>query len=74
MLEMDSIMMTIPGIGFSNGAMILCEIGDVSVFLKSSKLLAYADLDPTVNQCGIFTAKSTNISKRGSTAASLRLN
>lgn len=59
MLEMDSVILTIPGIGFLNGAMILGEIGDISRFSTPSKLLAYAGLDPTVNQSGQFTAKST---------------
>lgn len=67
MIEMDSIIMTIPGIGLLNGAMILGEVGDVSRFSNPSKLLAYAGLDPTVNQSGKFTAKSTKMSKRGST-------
>lgn len=66
MLEMDSVVLTIPGIGFLNGAMILGEIGDVSRFSNPSKILAYAGLDPTVNQSGKFTAKSTRMSKRGS--------
>lgn len=66
MLEMNSIILTIPGIGFRNGAMILGEIGDISRFSNPSKLLAYAGLDPTVNQSGKFNAKSTRMSKRGS--------
>ena len=66
MLEMDSIILTIPGIGFLNGAMILGEIGDISRFSNPSKLLAYAGLDPTVNQSGKFNAKTTKMSKRGS--------
>ena len=66
MTEMDSIILTIPGIGFLNGAMILGEIGDISRFTNPSKLLAYAGLDPTVNQSGKFNAKSTRMSKRGS--------
>lgn len=66
MIEMDSIILTIPGIGFLNGAMILGEIGDISRFSNPSKLLAYAGLDPTVNQSGKFNAKSTKMSKRGS--------
>ena len=32
MLEMDSVILTIPGIVFLNGAMILGEIGDISDF------------------------------------------
>ena len=67
MLEMDSVILTIPGIGFLNGAMILGEIGDISRFSNPSKLLAYAGLDPTVNQSGQFNAKTTRMSKRGST-------
>jgi len=66
MLEMDSVILTIPGIGFLNGAMILGEIGDITRFSNPSKLLAYAGLDPTVNQSGKFNAKSTRMSKRGS--------
>ena len=46
--------------------MILGEIGNISRFSNPSKLLAYADLDATVNQSGKFNAKSTKMSKRGS--------
>ena len=67
MLERDSVILTIPGIGFLNGAMILGEIGEISRFSSSSKLLAYAGLDPSVNQSGQFNAKTTRMSKRGST-------
>lgn len=66
MLEMNSVILTIPGIGYLNGAMILSEIGDISRFSNPSKLLAYAGLDPAVNQSGNFNAKSTRMSKRGS--------
>jgi len=66
MLEMDSVILTVPGIGFLNGAMILGEIGNISRFSNPSKLLAYAGLDPTVNQSGQFNAKTTRMSKRGS--------
>ena len=66
MIEMDSVILTIPGIGFLNGAMILGEIGDISRFSDPSKLLAYAGLAPTVNQSGKFTAKNTKMSKRRS--------
>lgn len=64
--ELDSVIMTIPGIGKLNGAMILGEIGDIKRFSHPSKLLAYAGLDPVVNQSGKFTAKRTRMSKRGS--------
>ena len=64
--ELDSVIMTVPGIGKLNGAMILGEIGDIHRFSQPSKLLAYAGLDPVVNQSGKFNAKRTRMSKRGS--------
>ena len=64
--ELDSVIMTVPGIGKLNGAMILGEIGDIKRFSHPSKLLAYAGLDPVVNQSGKFNAKNTRMSKRGS--------
>ncbi len=64
--ELDSVIMTVPGIGKLNGAMILGEIGDIKRFSNSSKLLAYAGLDPVINQSGKFNAKRTRMSKRGS--------
>lgn len=62
----DSVIMTIPGIGFVNGGMILGEIGDISRFSSPNKLLAFAGLDPSVNQSGNFNACRTKMSKRGS--------
>ncbi|HGD1861133.1 TPA: IS110 family transposase [Streptococcus agalactiae] len=62
----DSVILTIPGIGYINGGMILGEIGDIHRFSSSSKLLAYAGLDPSVYQSGNFQAKKTRMSKRGS--------
>lgn len=58
--------MTIPGIGYINGAMILSCIGDFKRFKHPSQILAYAGLDPSVIQSGNFTARSTKMSKRGS--------
>lgn len=63
----DSVIMTIPGIGYINGGMILGEIGDIHRFSNPSKLLAFAGLDPSVHQSGNFQAKNTRMSKRGST-------
>ena len=62
----DSVIMTIPGIGYINGGMILGEIGNISRFSCPKKLLAYAGLDPSVYQSGNFQAKKTRMSKRGS--------
>lgn len=62
----DSVIMTIPGIGYINGGTILGEIGDIHRFSSPGKLLAYAGLDPSVYQSGNFQAKRTRMSKRGS--------
>lgn len=64
--SLDSVIMTIPGIGYINGGMILGEIGDIARFTTPSKLLAFAGLDPSVYQSGNFQAKHTRMSKRGS--------
>ncbi|MBQ6151381.1 MAG: IS110 family transposase [Mogibacterium sp.] len=62
----DSVIMTIPGIGYVNGGMILGEIGDIHRFSSPKQLLAFAGLDPSVHQSGQFEAKKTRMSKRGS--------
>ena len=62
----DSVIMSIPGIGYINGGMILGEIGDIHRFSNPSKLLAFAGLDPSVYQSGNFKAQKTRMSKRGS--------
>ena len=58
--------MTIPGIGFVNGGIILGEIGEIHRFSSPSKLLAYAGLDPSIYQSGNFQARRTRMSKRSS--------
>lgn len=64
--SLDSVIMTIPGIGFINGGMILGEIGDINRFSNPSKVLAFSGLDPSVYQSGNFNASHTRMSKRGS--------
>lgn len=64
--NLNTKILTIPGIGYTLGAMILSEIGDISRFSSPTKLLAYAGLDPSVKQSGNFNASNTKISKRGS--------
>ena len=50
----DSVLMTISGIVYINGGMILGEIGDIHRFSNPNKLLAFAGLDPSVYQSGNF--------------------
>lgn len=63
----NSPILTIPGVGYALGAIIISEIGDIKRFSNPSKLLAFAGLDPVVKQSGNFQADSMKISKRGST-------
>lgn len=62
----DSVIMTITGIGYINGRIILGEIGDIHRFSNPSKLLAFASLNPSVYQSGNFQDRQTRMSKRGS--------
>lgn len=64
---MDSVILTIPDISYLNGAIMLSEISDISRFSNPSKLLAYAGLEPIINQSSQFHAKITRMSKREST-------
>lgn len=66
MQELNSVIMTIPGISYIDGTMILGEIGNINRFSKPCKLLASAGLDPPVHQSGNFNASHTRMSKRGS--------
>ena len=66
---MDSIaspITTIPGIGYSMGAMIISEIGDFSRFSSPDKILAYAGLSPSTYQSGQLNNCYSHIEKRGS--------
>ena len=63
--EMESKLLTIPGMSYNQATVIHGFIGDISRFNKSCQLLAYAGLDPSVYQSGNFEARSTRMSKRG---------
>ena len=64
--ELHSSILTIPGIGYDMGAMILAEIGDLSKFDSPDKILAYAGLSPTTYQSGHFDSSHSKMEKRGS--------
>ena len=63
----NSPILTIPGVSYTLGSMIISEIDDIKRFSNPSKLLAFAGLDPVVKQSGNFQAEHMKISKRGST-------
>ena len=64
--ESHSPIMTIPGINYRMGAMILAEIGDFSRFDNADKILAYAGLSPSTYQSGKMTSSHSHMEKRGS--------
>jgi transposase len=64
--EINSPILTIPGISFKTAGSILAEIGDVSRFDSPAKLLAFAGLDPSMYQSGKFFSTHSVMVKRGS--------
>lgn len=65
--EINTPLMTIPGISYGLSAIILSEIGDINRFSTPSKLLAFAGMDPSLYQSGKYNASITPMVKRGST-------
>jgi transposase len=57
---------SIVGVGPLTATSILSEIGDISRFPSSKKLIAYAGLDPRVKQSGATLNRNTKLTKRGS--------
>lgn len=67
MNEIASPVLSIPGIGYILGAIIISEIGNIHNFQNPAKLLAFAGLEPSTFQSGNFNASNTPLVKRGST-------
>ncbi len=64
--KLNSPILSIPGISYKMGAMIVAEIGDFSRFNSPDKILAYAGLSPTTYQSGQFDSPHSKMEKRGS--------
>ena len=64
--EIQSPILTIPGISYRMGAMILAEIGDFSRFDSPDKILAYAGMSPSTYQSGQLDNCYSHMEKRGS--------
>ena len=66
--EMAPPILSIPGISYRMGAMILAEVGDFSRFDSPDKLLAFAGLSPSTYQSGKLNATGAHahMEKRGS--------
>lgn len=64
--ELNSPIVTIPGIGEQTAAVITAEVGDFSAFSSPDKLLAYAGMSPSTYQSGQLTSSHAHMEKRGS--------
>lgn len=64
--ELAPPILTIKGISYRMGAMILAEIGDYSRFDSPDKVLAYAGLSPSTYQSGQLNGAYAHMEKRGS--------
>ena len=64
--EINSPILTIPGISYNMGAMIIAEIGDFSRFDSPDKILAYAGMSPSTYQSGQMDNCYSHMEKRGS--------
>ena len=64
--EINSPILTIPGISYRMGAMIIAEIGDFSRFDSPDKILAYAGMSPSTYQSGQLNNCYAHMEKRGS--------
>lgn len=65
LLPLNSPIMTIPGMGSVQAAIILSSLRNIHRFDHPCKVLAFAGLDPIIRQSGNFKAKTTRMSKRG---------
>lgn len=66
MIEINSVIITIPGVSYTLGSIIISEIGDISNFDSPAKLLAFAGLEPGIHQSGRFESTNQKMVKRGS--------
>lgn len=64
--DINSPILTIPGISYRMGAMIIAEIGDFSRFDSPDKILAYAGMSPSTYQSGQLDNCYSHMEKRGS--------
>ena len=64
--EINSPILTIPGISYRMGAMIIAEIGDFDRFDSPDKILAFAGMSPSTYQSGKLESCYSHMEKRGS--------
>ena len=64
--DINSPILTIPGISYRMGAMIIAEVGDFSRFDSPDRILAYAGVSPSTYQSGQLDSSYSHMEKRGS--------
>lgn len=64
--ELESPILSIPGISYNLGSIILAEIVDINRFDTPAQLQAFSGLDPATHQSGKFIATDVSMVKRGS--------
>ena len=64
--EIHSPILSIPGINYRMGAMIIAEIGDFNRFDSPDNILAYAGFSPSTYQSGQLDGAYSHMEKRGS--------
>ena len=64
--KINSPILSIPGINYRMGAMIIAEIGDFNRFDSPDKILAYAGFSPSTYQSGQLDGAYAHMEKRGS--------
>ena len=64
--ELNSPILSIPGINYRMGSMIIAEIGDFNRFDSPDKILAYAGFSPSTYQSGQLDGAYSHMEKRGS--------
>ena len=64
--NLNSPILSIPGISYATGAMIIAEIGDFNNFPSPDKILAYSGMSPSTYQSGQLTNCYSHMEKRGS--------
>lgn len=60
-----SLLCSFKGAGFISAVTLLVEMNDINNFTKSSQLVAFFGVDPSVNDSGDFRSTANKMSKRG---------
>ena len=65
-MNVDSPILSIPGISHFSGTSILAEIGNIDNFKSAAKIIKFAGVSPSGYESGTFSAKHSAITKKGS--------